>query len=465
MGGMVVGRRGVIAGGVGLLAGASARPTVAADRPIDVLVIGGGLAGLIAARDLAKDGHRVLMLEARPRLGGRVAWDQLAGQAVDSGGTWFHWHQAAIWREVQCYELEVVERPVADRYFIGVGGAFRAMTPEELDGRLRRGLAAFWGDPALQAALATPFAVQASGDRLAALDRMSVEDRLRAIRLDPVDDSALRAIFSDFGRPLDQVSLAWAMQRMANGLWTYESFMALFAVYRLRGTMRALCEAIRADGGFDLRLDAPVTQVVQGAGGVLVRTADGTAFAARAAVVATPVEAWRAIRFSPELPADHRQAAAEGMAAPRLCNFILHVRGLPGVVNSFAPAGIEPFEFTFTHSTIDDGQLLSAYAMEGAIGVRDGAARLETALRRFVPEARLAGFVGHDWGREPFSLGGSGSLKLGQMARFVDRLDRPIGRLCFAGADFAPQFAGFLTGAIESGARAARRIGGILGRG
>ncbi|MFD2497832.1 FAD-dependent oxidoreductase [Rhizorhabdus histidinilytica] len=102
--------------------------------------------------------------------------------------------------------------------------------------------------------------------------------------------------------------------------------------------------------------------------------------------------------------------------------------------------------------------------MEGALGVRDGAARMEAALRRFAPEARLAGFVGHDWGREPFSLGGSGSLKRGQMARFVDRLDRPIGRLCFAGADFAPQFAGFLTGAIES-ARAARRIGGILRRG
>lgn len=467
--GAAVGRRAVITGGLGTLAGLSAASaatvTAAAERSIDVLVIGGGLAGLIAARDLAKSGHKVLLVEARPRLGGRVAWDRLAGEEIDSGGTWFHWHQAAIWREVQRYELEVVERPNADRYFISVGGTLRAMAPEELDARLRRALPIFWGDPALQAGLPRPFSVQAGGEAFVALDRMSVEDRLRAIRLDPVDEAALRAIFSDFGRPLDQVSLAWAMQRMANGLWTYESFMALFAVYRLRGTMRALCDAIRADGGFDIRLGAPATAIDHGVDGVTVRTADGSRLTARAAVVATPVEAWRAIRFSPDLPADHRQAATEGMAAPRLSNFIMHVRGVPGVVNSFAAAGVEPFEFTFTYRSIGGGQLLSGYAMEGGLGTRDGKARLEAALRRFAPEAELVDVVGHDWGREPFSLGGSGSLKVGQMSRFIDRLDVPLGRLCFAGADIAPQFAGFLTGAVESGARAARRIDGILGRG
>ncbi|GAB7008019.1 hypothetical protein JCM18899A_54980 [Nocardioides sp. AN3] len=34
-----------------------------------------------------------------------------------------------------------------------------------------------------------------------------------------------------------------------------------------------------------------------------------------------------------------------------------------------------------------------------------------------------------------------------------EEVDKPIGRLLFAGGDFAPQFSGLLTGAIESGAR------------
>jgi monoamine oxidase len=38
----------------------------------DVLVIGGGFAGLVAARDLRERGRNVILLEARDRLGGRT---------------------------------------------------------------------------------------------------------------------------------------------------------------------------------------------------------------------------------------------------------------------------------------------------------------------------------------------------------------------------------------------------------
>jgi zeta-carotene desaturase len=53
----------------------------------DVIVIGGGFAGLSAAVRLAKDGARVLVLEARPRLGGRATSfaDRQSGDEVDNG--------------------------------------------------------------------------------------------------------------------------------------------------------------------------------------------------------------------------------------------------------------------------------------------------------------------------------------------------------------------------------------------
>ena len=53
----------------------------------DVIVIGGGFAGLSAATALAERGARVLVLEARPTLGGRATafTDPATGERVDNG--------------------------------------------------------------------------------------------------------------------------------------------------------------------------------------------------------------------------------------------------------------------------------------------------------------------------------------------------------------------------------------------
>jgi len=56
-------------------------------RAPDALVVGGGFAGLAAATALAEAGARVLLLEARPYLGGRArSWvDAETGAVVDNG--------------------------------------------------------------------------------------------------------------------------------------------------------------------------------------------------------------------------------------------------------------------------------------------------------------------------------------------------------------------------------------------
>ncbi|MCJ8209338.1 FAD-dependent oxidoreductase [Mucilaginibacter sp. RS28] len=56
----------------------------------DIIIVGAGAAGLMAARTLAKAGKQVLVLEARDRIGGRAHTIEVAGQAIELGAEFVH---------------------------------------------------------------------------------------------------------------------------------------------------------------------------------------------------------------------------------------------------------------------------------------------------------------------------------------------------------------------------------------
>lgn len=83
------------------------RPRAETQEDTDVVVVGGGLAGLTAARNVSRGGHEVAVVEARDRVGGRLLSEQLpSGQTVDLGGQWVAPSQSRVRALLDEYDID-----------------------------------------------------------------------------------------------------------------------------------------------------------------------------------------------------------------------------------------------------------------------------------------------------------------------------------------------------------------------
>jgi monoamine oxidase len=76
----------------------------------DVLIIGAGMAGLAAARSLARSGLRVLVLEAQHHIGGRVLTRRVGDEVIELGAEFVHGRPPELWSLIEEAGLTVRER-------------------------------------------------------------------------------------------------------------------------------------------------------------------------------------------------------------------------------------------------------------------------------------------------------------------------------------------------------------------
>ena len=106
----------------------SVRAQVASPPMPDVIVIGGGFAGVTAAREAALRGRSVLLLEARDRLGGRTWTAPWGDLRIELGGGWVHWHQPHTFSEITRGGLQVDLSPEEEAIGWYVNGGRREGT-------------------------------------------------------------------------------------------------------------------------------------------------------------------------------------------------------------------------------------------------------------------------------------------------------------------------------------------------
>jgi monoamine oxidase len=417
----------------------------------DVIVVGGGFAGVTAARESALRGRRTLLLEARDRLGGRTWSARWHDMAIEYGGAWVHWHQPHTFSELTRAGLSVTVGGEAQRAAWHVGGRRRTGTIAERDAIARRGWDAFVHG--VHDALPQPHAPLTGLDGLARFDRLSIADRLAELSLDEEERDVLTAELESLAHaPLGQAGAVSVLRWHALSGYSLELTQFTGGRVTIDAGTGALLDAIAGGAVFQTRLRAPVAAVRRRGDGVEVHTRAGEILPARAAVVAVPLNVLDAIAFAPSLPEDKRAAIALGQAS-RGIKLMIRARGEEVMQNAIRPG--HPFGYLSTEALDGDGtQLLIGFGTDAErCDARDLAA-VGAGLDAILPGYEPLDATAHDWLADEFSRGTWAIHRPGWYEHHHGAMRRPEGRVTLAGSDLADGWAGFIDGAIESGLRA-----------
>lgn len=438
------------------------------DPDYDVVVIGAGFAGATAARELATRGRRTLVLEARPKVGGRVDTTVLAnGEIVEIGGTYVHWFQPHLWSELTRYGFvdDVIEDGEPPEMALSPtdGGGLGWTDATSYAKRIRRLLTEFFEGS--ERIIPRPFRPGHALEQVSRVDSWSIADRLDQMPLGEADRAVLESFFDvHTGLPSTQGSYLAEVRWWAPSGHEHRLMQESVWTYKLGCGMSCVVDALLADGGADLRVAAPVTRIDHDADGVLVATSPGEHYRARAVIVATPSGVWPDLEVVPALDPVRLAAAGEGLQAAGGSKGYIVVRGEARAVTIQPRSGHPLGALTTSHRRTPDEQVMVFFGTPALADATD-IHEVQAAVSALLPHAEVVELVGRNYDhRDPTVRGGWPVLRPDQFSTYEPhvRLQAMEGRIAFATSDIATGWTGFIDGAIESGIIAAAQVQRIL---
>jgi monoamine oxidase len=457
----------------------------------DVAIVGAGLAGLVAARQVAAAGAQPLVVEARERVGGRILNEQIGdGKVVEVGGQWIGPTQDRV--AALAEELGVETFPTYDsgRHLIELGGRRAAYTGPITDARL--GLVRELSKAISPPALAEFELARARLDRMARrvpLERPWAAPKARAWDGQTFATWVRRNVRSAAARTLFELATeaVWAAEpadvsllhvlfytRSGSGFNSLVGTGGGAQQDRFHGGSQRIPLLLAEQLGAErLRLGAPVRRIAHGEGGAIVEAdgpdgePGGLRVRARRAVVALPPTLAGRIEYDPPLPALRDQLTQRMPQGTVIKTMALYEEpfwrrdGLSGQ----AATDANPARVVFDNSPPDGSPGVLLGFLEGRLarewGARPAAQRREAIL---AGHARLFGaraarperFIERVWAEERWTRGCYGCLMTtGGWTEYGSALRAPIGPLHWAGAETATVWSGYMDGAVQSGERAA----------
>ena len=430
-----------------------------------VIVIGAGLAGLTAARELEREGARVTVLEARDRVGGRVQTIREIfeeGQHGEAGADLIEGEQALVLELARSLGLKPTRILRAGFTYYGPDSSGRARV---------------WKRPTIWMNATSRLQPdierhKAAGKRwdsgvAAVLGRQSVAEWLERQRAGRSFNEGMRAIRGFFLADPEDLSLLALVDQFADGVPGEDEF------YRIPGGNDRLATRLAATLRGRIILRAMVHGMEQRADGVTVSFHDNgqlQTIAGDFAVITVPATTLRDIQFLPPLPDVQWTALSTLKYGPATRVLLQFERPFWRRMRRHRAFGTPlPTGAVWDGSEHQRGKAGMLTLLAGGrssaecrdIIVREGPEAIVQRLRWLGRPAPLTAMWHTSWEDDPLVRGGYAVFSPDFDPSLRDWLRRPAGRLTFAGEHTSVKWEGFMNGAVESGRRAAAEIAAL----